>query len=173
MYSEFDNVSFSGTFQSHRNSSKLIPIQFISRRPILGTPDELEDTHKLAVAMEQKQEDDAIPPPPPPPSSSSSENQINTKEKPGEAVAPKGDNNDDDGYQTPTCPRNRIPPAIKCPPAPKKPKMPKRWQCMRIKSGTCRVRRRIEIGSHPCPDFDDLSPRRKKKKARGDATAYQ
>lgn len=164
MYSEFDNVPFSGTSRSRKDSSKLIPIEFISTRPILRTPDELENTEKLAVVMEQKQEDNAIPPP-------SSENQINMEEKPGEAVAA----NDDGGYQTPTSPRHRIPPAIECPPAPKKPNTRQRWRCRTIESGTGRVRRRlrrrIEIGSAPCPDFDDLSPR--KKKARGDATAYR
>ncbi|KAG1339221.1 hypothetical protein COCNU_04G015270 [Cocos nucifera] len=174
MYSEFD-VSFFGMStpqlsQSHKDSKihlrSSYPSPIRTLKPILEIPDELENTKKRAVVdMEQKLED--VPTfPPSSSSSSSSDNQTNKEEeKQGEAAAAK----DDDGYQTPTSPRHRIPPAIECPLAPKKPTMPKRWHCIRTKAGAGRVRRRIEIESALCPDTDDLDQR--KKKARGDATA--
>ncbi|XP_010931254.1 uncharacterized protein [Elaeis guineensis] len=86
---------------------------------------EEDNNNKRIEIMEVKGEERSPAPPPPSSCSSCSSDDVGLQEEEEEKEKDQGkdagDFGEDEGYHTPTSPRNRIPEICRCPPAPRKP----------------------------------------------------
>lgn len=119
--------------------------------------------------MEAKGEERSPAPPPPPSSystSSRSSEEVGVKEE-KEKDRGKDDAGEDEGYRTPTSPKNRIPEVRRCPPAPRKPP-PLPYVKRKVRARLVDVEG--EIGSLLSAELADAGPRTKKPRREREAT---